>query len=71
MQKSSKKSVGIGSSFVIRIFSDFTKEEIRRIEEERNPAKHTSGEKIIPDKHPLRLWHAAKLHDQDRYERKQ
>ena len=71
MQKSSKKSVEIGSSFVIWLFSDFAKEEIRRIEEEYNPAKHTSGEKIIPDKHPLRLWHAAKLHDQDRDKRKQ
>lgn len=71
MQKSSKKSVEIGSSFVIRLFPDFPKEEIRRIEEERNPTKHTSGEKIIPDKHPLRLGHAAKLHDQDRDERKQ
>ena len=71
MQKSPKKSVKIGSSLVIRLFPDFSKEEIRRIEEERNPAKHASGEKIIPDKHPLRLWHAAKLHDQDRDERKQ
>ena len=71
MQKSPKKSIEIGSSFVIRLFSDFPKEERRRIEKGRNPAKHTSGEKIIPDKHPLSLWHAAKLHDQDRDEREQ